>query len=95
MNQEQEKIYNELVSKYNFNTLQRFEIRVGLQNNINVDWYAKPEFNYLQMRQIRLGLEAGVNVNVYARPEFKYNKMEKLKDILLENKNSKSSSIWD
>ena len=56
MNQEQEKLYNELISKYNFNTLQRFAIRLGLKNNINIDWYAKPEYNHNQMKEIRFGL---------------------------------------
>ena len=71
------------------------EIVKGLLSEVDVSIYASTKFKSEQMVQIRLGLEAGVNVNVYARPEFKYNKMEKLKDILLENKNSKSSSIWD
>lgn len=64
MNKEQQLTYNKLISKYNFNSLQKFEISSGLQNNINVDWYAKTEFNYLQMRQILLGLEESIDVSI-------------------------------
>ena len=65
MNQEQEKIYDRLVSKYNFDTLQRFQIKLGLKNNINVSLYAKPEYNADQMKEIRFGLENNVDVSLY------------------------------
>jgi len=35
MNKEQQLIYNELVSKYNFNKEQKFQIEVGLQKNLD------------------------------------------------------------
>lgn len=56
MNKEQEKIYNELMSKYNFNEGQKEQINLGLEKNLDVSIYAKPEFNWLQMDEIRLGL---------------------------------------
>ena len=55
MKLEQKEIYNELVSKYEFNILQKEQIRLGLKNNVEVSIYAKPEFNCLQMQQIRYG----------------------------------------
>ena len=45
MNEVQEKIYNELISKYNFNKTQKEEIKLGLKKNLDVNWYARPEFN--------------------------------------------------
>lgn len=70
------------------------EIVKGLLSEVDVSIYANTKFKSEQMCQIRLGLEAGVNVNVYARPEFRYDKMQKLKDILLDKKNPKTSFDW-
>ncbi len=56
MNPEQEKLYNEILSKNIFNELQLVQIRRGLISNIDVSLYAKPEFTRLQMEEIRLGL---------------------------------------
>ena len=76
MNQEQEKIYNKLISQYNFNTLQRFAIRLGLKNNINIDWYAKPEYNHNQMKEIRFGLENNLDVTPYLNPNLIWEEMQ-------------------
>ena len=70
------------------------EIVKGLLSEVDVSIYANTKFKSEQMVQIRLGLEAGINVNVYARPEFRYDKMQKLKDILLDRKNPKTSFDW-
>ena len=53
MNKEQQLIYNELIFKYNFNILQKAEIKLGLEKELNISIYAKPEFNEFQMCQIR------------------------------------------
>ena len=45
MNEEKQLIYNEIVSKYGFDREQRFQIKLGLQENLNVSLYAKPEFD--------------------------------------------------
>ena len=70
------------------------EIVKGLLSEVDVSIYASTKFKSEQMVQIRLGLEAGINVNVYARTEFRYDKMQKLKDILLDRKNPKTSFDW-
>ena len=49
----QKEIYNELVSKYEFNDRQKEEIKLGLKKKLNARLYAKPEFNHQQMRAIR------------------------------------------
>lgn len=76
MNKEQQLIYNELVSKYNFNKEQKFQIEVGLQKNLDVSWYAKPEYHWLKMQTIRMGLEKGLNVSIYANPKLTWKKMD-------------------
>ena len=37
MNEEQEKIYNEIISEYNFNEGQLYQIRYGLINGIFIN----------------------------------------------------------
>ena len=54
MNQEQEKIYNELISKYNFNPEQKRQILSGIKLNLNVFIYTNPNFDNLQMLNLNL-----------------------------------------
>ena len=42
MNKEQQLIYKKLISKYNFNGDQKEQIRLGLENGIDVTLYLKP-----------------------------------------------------
>ena len=44
-------------------------IRVGLEEGLDVSWYADPKYTALQMVQIYKGLEAGVDVSWYADPK--------------------------
>lgn len=57
MNEEQLIIYNEILSKYNFNENQKKQIRFGLEDKLDVSIYAKPECNTQQMFEIRENLE--------------------------------------
>ena len=71
MNQNQENLYNELISKYNFKDEQKEQIKLGLENNVNVSIYTNPKFDWKQMKQIRLELEKGLNpveISKYANP---------------------------
>ena len=70
MDKNKDKLYNELISKYEFNEAQKMEILYGLTKGLDVTWYAKPEFDYLQMKQILSGLKTKIEVSVYAKPEF-------------------------
>lgn len=56
MNKRQKKIYNEIISQYNYNEFQLSQIRADLEEGIDVSIYAKPEFTWKQMKQIRLNL---------------------------------------
>jgi len=58
MNEEQQLIYNELVSKYNFNDEQKEQIKLGLENNIDVTSYLNPNLCWEEMRIIGLKLES-------------------------------------
>lgn len=70
MNKEQEVIYNEFISKYNFDEDQKVEIKLGIESGVNVTVYTKPEYNYGQMSEIRQGLEKGLDVSIYSKPEY-------------------------
>ena len=40
MNEEQQLTYNELISKYNFDKGQKEEIRLGLEQNLDISLYS-------------------------------------------------------
>ena len=78
MNEEQQLIYNELISQYNFTQWQKDEIESGLQKGLEVSWYSKPEFDWSQMGLIRWGLEQGLDVSIYAKEEYNANQMNEI-----------------
>lgn len=61
-----------------FNGLQMEQIRLGLENGLDVSVYAKPEFEDYQMREIRRGLENGLDVNTYVKPEFDWRQIQQI-----------------
>ena len=72
------KIYNNLtidnLVKSNwfslFNKWQQEDIKLGIENNVDIFIYAKKEFDRDQMREIRFGLVERVDVSVYAKSCF-------------------------
>lgn len=70
MNKRQKKIYNEIISQYNYNEFQLSRIRADLEEGIDVSIYAKPEFDKSQMFEIYSGLRKGLNATIYAKSEF-------------------------
>ena len=40
MNEQEQLIYNELISKCNFNERQKRFIKLGIEQGLNVSWYA-------------------------------------------------------
>ena len=42
------------------------QIKMGLEEGLDVSIYAKPEYNEWQMEQIRLGLKDHIDVGVYS-----------------------------
>lgn len=86
MNQEQEIIYNQLIDKYFFNESKKEEIRLGIENGIDVSIYAKPEFDELQIIQILEGLENNVDVTPYLNPGIDWKEMKRIRLKLESNK---------
>lgn len=72
------KIYNNLnmdnLVKSNwfslFNKGQQEEIKLGIENNVDIFIYAKKEFDRDQMREIRFGLVEKVDISIYAKSCF-------------------------
>ena len=52
MNKEQKLIYNELMSKYNFDLFQSDEIELGVKSGVDVSIFAKPEFVGLKWNKL-------------------------------------------
>ena len=65
-----------------------FIIRIGLEENLDVSWYAKKEFNADQMREIRLGLIYNVDVSKYAKPEYSCEQMDEIREKLENEQNT-------
>ncbi len=86
------KMYNNLTMKnitktdwFNqFDKAQQEEIRLGLEDNLNVLIYANPEFDDWQMKQIRLGLADNLDVSSYAKKELDWDEMKKIRKELLK-----------
>ncbi len=53
-----------------FNKGQQEEIKLGIENNVDIFVYAKKEFDRDQMREIRFGLVEKVDISVYAKSCF-------------------------
>ena len=79
MNKKQVEIYNKIISKYNFNEKQKFQIGLGLQKNLKVSLYSKPNFSYEQMQEIRLGLENNLDVSIYSNTKYSWRQMEQIR----------------
>lgn len=55
------------------------EIRLGMEEGLNVSIYSKPEFNWMQMEQIRMGLKDKVDVSQYADVSNSYETMKQIR----------------
>ena len=53
-----------------FNKGQQEEIKLGIENNVDIFTYAKKEFDRDQMREIRFGLVEKVDISIYAQSCF-------------------------
>ena len=71
----------DLLANPEFNGQQTWLIYSGLENGIDISWYADPKFDEYQMDKIYNGLMAGVDVSSYANPEYS---SEEMADILLD-----------
>lgn len=55
------------------------EIKLGIEQGLDVSLYANPEYNWLQMEQIRLGLKDKVEAALYADPAYNYETMRQVR----------------
>ena len=62
-----------------FNKSQQKEIRLGLEEGLNISWYAKKEFIQEQMFEIRIGLLYKRDVSIYAKLEFDEHQMAQIR----------------
>lgn len=53
-----------------FTAYQEKEIRLGLEQGLDISWYNKFEYDALKMRAIRIGLQKGLDPRIFAKPEF-------------------------
>ena len=58
---------------------QNQEIKLGIEQGLDVSLYSNPEFNWLQMEQIRLGLRDKIDASVYANPAYSYESMRQIR----------------
>ena len=68
-----------------FNEEQFKYICYGLEDKLDISWYANPEFSDLQMEEIFLGLENNIDVSHYANPEFDWLQMKEIRLGLEQN----------
>ena len=69
------KAIEELVELGGFESSQMEQIRLGLEDGLDISMYADPKFNREQMKEIRLGLKEGLDVSKYADPKFDWEQM--------------------
>ena len=67
-----------------FTSEQRFQIREGIKENIDINYYAKSGYNDRQLEQIRLGLKANLDVSIYDKKEFDWKQMKQIREELLK-----------
>lgn len=62
---------------------QILQIRLGLDDNLEVNAYAKAEYDALQMQEIRLGLKANIDVSAYMDSNLSWEQMFKMRFSML------------
>ena len=65
--------------KQDFVNDQLHEIRLGLENGVDVSRYADKEYFAVQMRQLRFGLEEGLDISLYNSKQFDWFQMEEIR----------------
>ena len=71
-----------------FDREQLYQIKMGLEGDVDVLIYANPAYTRKQMYEIREGLEQGLDVSVYAKAEIDGFDMSRIREKLLLKKNT-------
>ena len=72
-------LYNEIISKNNYNDSQKREIILGLNENLNVELYLNPKLNRKQMHVLTNGLFQKLDVTCYNILVFNYKKFNEIR----------------
>lgn len=65
--------------KYHFSNKQLLEIKIGLQEGLDISAFANPKYIASKMREIRLGLLHNVDVELYNRVSFSASQMHEIR----------------
>lgn len=64
-----------MYGQQDFDEMQLNEIRVGLEQGVNVSGYVNHQYHWGQMQMIRKGLERNLDISKYADPRVPLNDM--------------------
>ncbi len=77
-NQQQELQFS-MTENAEYKEAQNQEIRLGIEEGLDVSIYSNSDFDWLQMEQIRMGLKDKVDASVYANPAYSYETMRQIR----------------
>lgn len=63
---ENKKIISRHINKIDYDVEQMKELAYGLQDEVDIELYAKENYSAMQMRELRLGLKAKLDISYYA-----------------------------
>ena len=69
-----------------FDKEQQREIKIGLNEGLDVSWYAKKEFSTKQKVEILIGLRDGLDISKYTNPKLTDEEMNKIREKLKKTK---------
>lgn len=76
---QQQELHFPMMENAEYKKAQNQEIKLGIEEGLDVSIYSNPEFNWLQMEQIRMGLKDNLDVSVYANPAYSYETMRQIR----------------
>ncbi len=77
-NQQQELQFS-MTENAEYHEAQNQEIKLGIEEGLDVSIYSNSDFNWLQMEQIRMGLKDKVDATIYANPAYSYETMRQIR----------------
>ncbi|MCI9320729.1 MAG: DUF342 domain-containing protein [Lachnospiraceae bacterium] len=75
----QQELRFPMMENAEYQKAQNQEIKLGIEEGLDVSVYSNPEFNWLQMEQIRMGLKDKIDVSVYANPDYSFDTMRQIR----------------
>lgn len=83
----------------NYTAAQVKQIRLGLENEQDVELWANPAFTAAEMREIRIGQRDGIDAALYASTDFSVEQMKKLRiemtiQLIIEKIKETCAALW-